>query len=239
MKKTKEWLIGNKIFIEILSLILLVIILIMVIWTNIIISKRQAHIEEQKMIPRIEVDYKYEYDFSLKYTKNELLKIFNHGGDILDLEINIYCYLELYPNKSSGVLVIPFEGYFNKGIIIKNSTFDLIYKNESNYTQKDLTLKYLNSSILNSRLSPDFIFILRINYRDIINRNLEEYYTFSSAVDKRENGNFRLIDNTELINNLMEQYNNNMDMVQSINGIPQFEELTDEYIKHLISRFSK
>lgn len=232
MAKFRKWLKDNKIFFEVFSMFFLGVMSIVLTWTSIRISQRQVDIEEHKLIPRIEIDYRFEADISKKSSNSEVINIYNHGGDILDLEIDLFCFLNLLFESKTNEEIIPFKGYFNQGNIVKNSSTNLIYEIGSNYTQRDLIQRGL-SLIEVLPAYPDFNFVMRIKYKDVFKKQHVKYYSFYTLRDSGKNGNFKEIIADETVIGLIELYNERTSISDpNRDVIPKFENLTQENVKN-------
>lgn len=172
------------------STILLGLITILLAVNSCRLDSKQIDIEERKLEPRLQADLEYIYKSVRDSANREKIKIYNYGEDLTNLKIELNCLLELNLKQPSETIFFNYNNYFRANNI--NSVNGLISEFVSNYHVNDISSK--ESDFVSIYSIPNFIYLLKINYEDIIGNSFIEYLTYST---QSHSDGFKKIDKNE------------------------------------------
>lgn len=182
--KIRKWLNANKIFFEVIVATLLSFMAVFVsIQTN-KIAETQTQIMIEENMPQIEIRMGQQYNELSKFYDNDIWYFYNRGGKLSNFEISYYSFYEFIYRPNFDTIVIPIYGYLNMQGVLTGEGDGLIYQIDNNHNgKKEIELR---DSLWDFGFNNVTVFA-RLEFKDILNRQHEEYYQISpgiTSVDK-------------------------------------------------------
>ena len=190
MKKLRDWLTANKILFETIAAFLLSVMAIIVSITQTVTSVRQTQlsalqtqIAEAQALPQFEVALHQKLNNATSKFDDTELVINNRGGPVHDFEARAAYFIKVTVGSSGAKLMmieVPIGDYFTGSLVSVSSTGQLVTMigNHNNATVIDLS-RNLNEAAQAKGLSfanLDERLIVRMFYRDLLDRQHEDYY---------------------------------------------------------------
>lgn len=187
IESARKWLERNKIFLEVLSIVISPIAAVYVAYKANEISDSQTRIMEQQEMPRIEVRTSRLYNEESKVYDTDMLAVFNMGGKLANFDIKTmeFLQLEVYRPRAAknDTLMLEIEEYYTTGGVLSGNSEGLIYTVDNNHG--DARIVSLRDTLLNKHIGYcDVVSYAQITYNDVFDNKHIDYFKTNPSVVK-------------------------------------------------------
>jgi hypothetical protein len=175
----KNFLISNKIYVEVFSYFFLGIMALVVSITQVAISKSELEIHKNELLPIFRVDYNYLKPDTIEYYDTQVLTISNEGKPIKSFkyDINTYYRFEISTRNSQTEILIPVQGFYFARFNTNNSTGKLLeaFGKGNNKIYHQLYLDCMSLTKNDTYVFIDLVSVFKLSYIDINNKKCITY----------------------------------------------------------------
>jgi hypothetical protein len=190
IESVRGWLNNNKIWFETLTASLLSLMAVIVsVAQSCTASKQtelmslQTQIAEAQALPQFEVALNPKFNDATRKYDDYILVVSNHGGPIFDFSAEAAYFIQVtIPGANFGVMKadIPVDGYFTASFVSAANTGELVTMVGNHNNARAVEIQQDIRQAADARqwgfANMDEQVVTRFSYRDMLNRQHEDYY---------------------------------------------------------------
>lgn len=182
----RQWLEKNKIFLDVVSAMLLPVAAVYVAYKANSIADVQTKIMEQQVMPRIEIRTDQIFNEKNELSDTQMFSVFNMGGKLSNFDYDHVEFLniELYNGISSNdTILLPIADYQVVGGIISGNSEGLVYTLTNSHG--DSSIVNLRNNLITKHIGYcNILSYAKVTYEDLFGNEHKEYFRTNPDVVK-------------------------------------------------------